>query len=52
MREEASRIRRTAAIDIVGLGCQTSRVPMDPIDLIHGRKVMVGAIACNEPTGA
>ena len=31
-------------IDIVSLECQNSRVPMDLIELIRGKKVMVGAI--------
>jgi 5-methyltetrahydropteroyltriglutamate--homocysteine methyltransferase len=31
-------------IDIVSLECQCSRVPMDLIELIRGKKVMVGAI--------
>lgn len=33
-----------SSIDIVSLECQNSRVPMDLIDLIRGKKVMVGAI--------
>ncbi|MGB9098501.1 methionine synthase [Erwinia sp.] len=33
-----------SAIDIVSLECQNSRVPMDLIELIRGKKVMVGAI--------
>ena len=31
-------------IDIVSLECQNSRVPMDLLELIRGKKVMVGAI--------
>lgn len=31
-------------IDIVSLECQNSRVPMDLIELIRGKKVMIGAI--------
>ncbi len=31
-------------IDIISLECQNSRVPMDLIELIRGKKVMVGAI--------
>src|SRR5699024_12106345 len=31
-------------VDIVSLECQNSRVPMDLIELIRGKKVMVGAI--------
>ena len=35
---------QSSAIDIVSLECQNSRVPMDLIELIRGKKVMVGAI--------
>lgn len=37
-------------IDIISLECQNSKVPMDLIELIRGKKVMVGAIdvATNE----
>ena len=31
-------------IDLISLECQHSRVPMDLIELIRGKKVMVGAI--------
>lgn len=31
-------------LDIISLECQNSRVPMDLIELIRGKKVMVGAI--------
>jgi 5-methyltetrahydropteroyltriglutamate--homocysteine methyltransferase len=31
-------------IDIISLECQNSRVPMDLIELVRGKKVMVGAI--------
>ncbi|MCB6184214.1 methionine synthase [Leeia sp. TBRC 13508] len=31
-------------IDIISLECQNSRVPMDLLELIRGKKVMVGAI--------
>jgi 5-methyltetrahydropteroyltriglutamate--homocysteine methyltransferase len=31
-------------IDIISLECQNSRVPMDLIELIRGKKVMIGAI--------
>ncbi len=31
-------------IDLISLECQNSRVPMDLIELIRGKKVMVGAI--------
>jgi len=33
-----------SSIDIVSLECQNSRVPMDLIELIRGKKVMVGAL--------
>lgn len=33
-----------SAIDMVSLECQNSRVPMELIELIRGKKVMVGAI--------
>ena len=35
---------QSSTIDIVSLECQNSRVPMDLIELIRGKKVMVGAI--------
>ncbi|MEC8762283.1 MAG: methionine synthase [Actinomycetota bacterium] len=35
---------RESTIDIVSLECQHSHVPMDLIELIRGKKVMVGAI--------
>lgn len=35
---------QSSNIDIVSLECQNSRVPMDLIELIRGKKVMVGAI--------
>ncbi|PKH21815.1 5-methyltetrahydropteroyltriglutamate--homocysteine methyltransferase [Enterobacterales bacterium CwR94] len=35
---------QTSAIDIISLECQNSRVPMELIELIRGKKVMVGAI--------
>lgn len=35
---------QTSNIDIISLECQNSRVPMDLIELIRGKKVMVGAI--------
>ena len=34
-----------SSIDIISLECQNSHVPMDLIELIRGKKVMVGAIA-------
>ncbi|GBQ93142.1 5- methyltetrahydropteroyltriglutamate/ homocysteine S-methyltransferase [Acetobacter nitrogenifigens DSM 23921 = NBRC 105050] len=33
-----------SAIDLISLECQNSRVPMDLIELIRGKRVMVGAI--------
>ncbi len=35
---------QASSIDIVSLECQNSHVPMDLIELIRGKKVMVGAI--------
>lgn len=35
---------RTSNIDMVSLECQNSHVPMDLIELLRGKKVMVGAI--------
>ncbi|WP_062121060.1 methionine synthase [Aureimonas sp. AU40] len=35
---------RKSKIDIISLECRNSRVPMDLIELIRGKKVMVGAI--------
>ena len=35
---------QTSSIDIISLEAQNSRVPMDLIELIRGKKVMVGAI--------
>lgn len=35
---------RTSSIDIVSLECQHSHVPMDLIELLRGKKVMVGTI--------
>nr|WP_314434178.1 methionine synthase [uncultured Brevundimonas sp.] len=48
--EEAFPKLQTSNIDIISLECQNSRVPMDLIELIRGKKVMVGAIdvATNE----
>lgn len=42
--EEVFPNLQKSAIDIVSLECQNSRVPMDLIELIRGKKVMVGAI--------
>lgn len=35
---------QTSSIDIVSLECQHSHAPMDLIELLRGKKVMVGAI--------
>ncbi|SEA25621.1 methionine synthase [Alkalimonas amylolytica] len=35
---------RESSIDIISLECHNSRVPMDLLELIRGKKVMVGAI--------
>ena len=42
--EEVFPKLQQSAIDIVSLECINSRVPMDLIELIRGKKVMVGAI--------
>lgn len=42
--EKAFPKLQKSSIDIVSLECQNSRVPMDLIELIRGKKVMVGAI--------
>ncbi len=42
--EEAFPQLQPSKIDIGSLECQNSRVPMDLIELIRGKKVMVGAI--------
>ena len=42
--EEAFPKLQQSKIDIISLECQNSRVPMDLIELIRGKKVMVGAI--------
>ncbi|KHJ66639.1 5-methyltetrahydropteroyltriglutamate--homocysteine methyltransferase [Pantoea rodasii] len=42
--EEVFPKLQKSSIDIVSLECQNSRVPMDLIELIRGKKVMVGAI--------
>ncbi|MDD0824683.1 methionine synthase [Mannheimia sp. AT1] len=48
--EESFPKLQKSKIDIVSLECQNSHVPMDLIELIRGKKVMVGAIdvATNE----
>jgi 5-methyltetrahydropteroyltriglutamate--homocysteine methyltransferase len=42
--EESFPLIQQSAIDIVSLECQHSHVPMELIELIRGKKVMLGAI--------
>jgi 5-methyltetrahydropteroyltriglutamate--homocysteine methyltransferase len=42
--EEAFPKLKQSSIDIISLECHNSQVPMDLIELIRGKKVMVGAI--------
>ncbi|ADU12324.1 methionine synthase [Asticcacaulis excentricus] len=42
--EEAFPKLQTSSLDIISLECHNSRVPMELIELIRGKKVMVGAI--------
>lgn len=42
--EETFPNLQKSTIDIISLECQNSRVPMDLIELVRGKKVMVGAI--------
>lgn len=42
--EQAFPKLQQSSIDIISLECQNSHVPMDLIELIRGKKVMVGAI--------
>jgi 5-methyltetrahydropteroyltriglutamate--homocysteine methyltransferase len=42
--EEFFPLLQRSSIDIVSLECHNSRVPMDLIELIRGKKVMLGAI--------
>jgi 5-methyltetrahydropteroyltriglutamate--homocysteine methyltransferase len=42
--EQSFPLLQRSAIDIVSLECQHSHVPMDLIELIRGKKVMLGAI--------
>jgi 5-methyltetrahydropteroyltriglutamate--homocysteine methyltransferase len=42
--EQAFPKLKQSSIDIISLECQNSHVPMDLIELIRGKKVMVGAI--------
>ncbi len=44
IRRVHSRNYNKSKLDIISLECQNSRVPMDLIELIRGKKVMVGAI--------
>ncbi|WGE62204.1 methionine synthase [Actinobacillus equuli subsp. haemolyticus] len=48
--EESFPKLQKSNIDIISLECQNSRVPMDLIELVRGKKVMVGSIdvATNE----
>jgi 5-methyltetrahydropteroyltriglutamate--homocysteine methyltransferase len=42
--EESFPLLQRSTIDIVSLECQHSHVPMDLIELVRGKKVMLGAI--------
>lgn len=42
--EQAFPKLKASSIDIISLECQNSHVPMDLLELIRGKKVMVGAI--------
>lgn len=42
--EESFPKLQASSIDIISLECQNSHVPMDLIELLRGKKVMVGAI--------
>lgn len=42
--EQAFPKLQTSAIDIISLECHNARVPMELLELIRGKKVMVGAI--------
>ncbi|MBM7462435.1 5-methyltetrahydropteroyltriglutamate--homocysteine methyltransferase [Microbacterium dextranolyticum] len=42
--EESFPLLQRSSVDIVSLECQNSHVPMDLIELIRGKKVMLGAI--------
>lgn len=42
--EEAFPKLQQSSLDIISLECHNSRVPMDLLELIRGKKVMVGAI--------
>ena len=45
--EEAFPKLQQSKIDIISLECHNSHVPMDLIELIRGKKVMVGTIDVN-----
>jgi 5-methyltetrahydropteroyltriglutamate--homocysteine methyltransferase len=42
--EESFPKLQASSIDIISLECQNSHVPIDLIELVRGKKVMVGAI--------
>lgn len=42
--EESFPLLQRSSIDIVSLECQNSHVPMDLVELVRGKKVMLGAI--------
>ena len=42
--EEAFPQLQKSSLDIISLECHNPRVPMDLLELIRGKKVMVGAI--------
>ncbi|KDA05312.1 5-methyltetrahydropteroyltriglutamate--homocysteine methyltransferase [Microbacterium sp. CH12i] len=42
--EESFPLLQQSAIDVISLECQHSHVPMDLLELIRGKKVMLGAI--------
>jgi len=48
--EESFPLLQRSTIDIVSLECQHSHVPMDLIELVRGKKVMLGAIDVADET--
>ena len=42
--EQSFPLLQQSSIDIISLECQHSHVPMDLIELVRGKKVMLGAI--------
>ncbi|MEH6818807.1 MAG: methionine synthase [Dietzia psychralcaliphila] len=42
--EESFPLLRQSSIDIISLECHNSRVPIDLVELVRGKKVMLGAI--------